>query len=1534
MDGRISRMKWVLVSLLLSCVGVLGIWMTLRSEIEAAPLSEPSLLPESLPSLQSAVGLQIDKEGPDKVTVLDIITYTIRITNVSGQTLRNVVISDTYSSNINPSWAPFYLADYNGNYRAQGITVAWFTHTRRLDQKRGEIYWGLEDIPPGAAGSIVLTMSIPYTLQPTYKTPGPEMGPSLLGNSLTATVPGFLSAHDYTAATVVGPVLKLQKRVQTETGLEKQERVGRLLTYTIQVDNISTSEREDSLSATGLKVWDRLPDNLDFITATASVPGVAVSFTPSNRFITWTFPADFVLNPGETTYVTFTARITLTAPTDQSSVRNPRDRCGAISNEMVKPVSGCTEDLNVTVRTPQYKTVETASPPTQADRSFPNRPVTYTIYIYNPLQIEVTGVVVTDAMPSTFFYQYMVSGPQPAAVMTNVVRWENLTLPPNGVISFTFRAWIGAQTPVETNCYNKEYPNFITVTAPAFPVPYFTREYGKVTVVPQIKASKSVAPTSQTPGSPVTYTITLENVGDTPVSGIILTDTLPQDFRFHQMVTPPPPGEPKQTIPPSNIIWWDDIPTIQPGQKLVFSFQAIVDGDPSIFAKNNKVSGFSPDTSICNLDTAGVKVNSPIQHNKTADQPIVVQGETFQYSYQVRNVSAVRSYQIDQFRDTLPSGFRSVYGTEYLTSIIPPFTLLPSGGSAWSHTFTATVVGEGTGTMWCNELGPTGKVFSQEKDRVGVRTTDGKWWLNTESMAPVRVLPHVSLSAVAYPNPVGRLGPLTVTLILTNNLRGSFAAPVTLTAVQFDLPTGFVTRTGTVDSPPDECSTTSCIWRNVVVPASGTRRLNLLLRAPFTVATYSRYASAIPENSAICVPRFSLSIQVVNGVELKKTPNPRSTGPFGLVEYTIEAINQTGGPVHNLRITDTFEGGFHYVQTTGGPQPVSTNPLVWEIPYLSPRGVAGDRATIKFIARAGVLLGKWYNMVDGVSASTYVTRISNYTSEVEVNVGPGVGLYKAVEPTTAITGQTVVYTITLYNATGAPIRNIRITDTLPGGFTYNGMVSGPPPVQTSPLAWQFANQVSDKESVVLVFRARVGNDLPSGRYFNRVSGSAERATPPYGSVAVPDTGNTAPVDIRGIPTVGLFKAVEPQEVRAGGTVTYTVAIHNETDLPQTVRLTDTLPIHLTWAGMVEGPAPVMTAPSVVWDSISVGAGQTVTLRFRAAVDRLARNSTVYNRLEARVGDRVLPPLDAAPLTIVEIPRVDAQVSIDNGRITASPGDTLEYTVLFTNSSPITIENVILTSTLEPVDYLSVSGAGWVEVGGGVYTYFVGSLAPGATGSTALQASISPNIPDTFWTVTATVQMGYETAEEVIEENLQNNAGRDIDVLRGPDLVVTSITWEPAQPVASKPITFYVTVKNQGLEGVTRRWDGGTNWLFVTEIYAKTPQSPPPSGVFDHKGGSCTEDLSNCSRWEFTAWSRSLGVNEERTLTFSVTLPAGTYQTYAQVDVSWDTNSNPPWNKPFGLIQEAVEDNNIYRGRQITVQVPTRYIYLPLVLKNR
>lgn len=1538
---RYSR-QWLLAdAVFLGLVVTIAIILILQPETKAAPLPAPLSSFPAAPWLQSPNDLQISKDGPDHVTILDTLTYTIRITNTTGQTLQNVVITDTYTTKVSPSQRNImpYLALYNGNYVAQGITVQRFTYTVDSVLQRGVINWHLADLAPSASGRIVFTMGISSSLQPRFKDP---MGPSDLENSVaitTSTSGVAVDTNPYdniVVSPIVGPVLKLEKSLQTETGRTDGERVGRLVTYTIRVENLSTSVREDSWPATDLKVAERLPDGLDFIQAWAAVPNVDAKYTPTLRIITWTYPSDFTLNPGDVTFVTFTTRISLTAPTDQT-IKNDKSRCWAISAEMISPVQ-CINEPSLKVLSPQDKRAETTSPPTAEDRSFPNRPVTYTVYLYNPLQTVLTDVTVIDQLPQTFSFQQMINGPSPTSILTNIVRWERLTIPANEVISFTFRAWIDAQTPVRDNCDNKDYFNVMTVTAPALPVPYVNKRMAMVKVVPQLRVNKNVLPGNQVPGSVVTYTISLKNEGDTPISGLILTDTLPTDFRFHSMASSPP-GDLHIVSDTPNVIWWDNFPLLAPGNSLDFSFRATVDGIPMNTYKN-EVFGYTPDTSVCHLNTAGVRVESPIVYEKTASPDSVVQGESFTYTVRFRNISSVRSYAIDRFEDYLPSGFLA-NGTSnnYTYLISPPFELAPNGSNEWEHSFNVVVQGEGTDTSWCNNLAWENKrSVYQEKDKFGVHTVDpDKLWLNREKMAPVYVLPHVSLMALAQPNPVGRGSVLTVTLYLTNNLRGANAAPVTVTALTYKSPRGTLTFLGPVGGTPNPDTSSDSnydyyTWRDLTVPAQGSQRLDIQFRAPLTTANYNTYAEASPQDSSICIPQYRLDIQVVKGVELSKEPTPETIGPFGIVEYKIEANNRTGGPVSGLRITDTLPEGFQYIQTTSGPEPISLSPLVWEIPYLGPF----NRATIKFQARSYILLGKQYNWVDGVSASTYVTRINGYEDKVDLMVVSGIGLYKVAEPTTVVTGQTVVYTITLYNGSETSIGNIRITDTLPSGFTYQETSYGPTPIQTDPLVWT-ASSLNKGDSLVLAFRAQVGEQVPNGYYYNRVSGYAEKAVPPHDPVLVPDTGDTAPVYVHGLPTVERGKAVTPANVMAGEQVTYTIFLYNEGEEMHTVRLTDTLPPSVTFVTVLGSPAPVMTSP-LVWDNIQVGAGTTVTLQFLAEVDHLARSGTYYNRLDAVVDGRVLPPLpQLAPLEVTEIPRLDVQVSIDDERLTVNEGDSLTYTVTVTNSNGVNvpIEDTVLTVTLQPSQYLTVTGTGWTEVSPGVWEYPVGVVAAGGVFSVPLYTELGTGIPPDYMTISATAEVGYRTAVTTIEENRANNRAEDIDILRGPDLVVTDLRWEPTQPVAGRPITFYATIRNQGPEGALQRWDGSSDhWLFIVELYAKgrdfTPAGPPVD-VFDHRGGYCADASCTQIRYEFLAWPAKLNAGEERTLVFrNIHLPVDTYRIYVQADVSWPGSA--PWGQPFGLIREAIENNNIYDAG--TVEVKPYRLFLPLVLRNR
>jgi hypothetical protein len=260
---------------------------------------------------------------------------------------------------------------------------------------------------------------------------------------------------------------------------------------------------------------------------------------------------------------------------------------------------------------------------------------------------------------------------------------------------------------------------------------------------------------------------------------------------------------------------------------------------------------------------------------------------------------------------------------------------------------------------------------------------------------------------------------------------------------------------------------------------------------------------------------------------------------------------------------------------------------------------------------------------------------------------------------------------------------------------------------------------------------------------------------------------------------------------------------------------------------------------------------------------------------------------------------------------------------------------VVTVTLQPSDYLTVTGEGWTEEGLGVWVYPVGVLAAGEVFSTPLSVEVGTGIPPDYMTISATAEVEYRTAGPVIEENRANNRAVDIDILRGPDLVVTDLRWKPEHPLPGRPVTFYVTIRNQGTEGVYQRWDGSSDphWLFVVELYAKESTfvpAGPPVDVFDHRGGFCADTTCNQTRYHHLAWPKGLASGEEKTLLFVTDLPADTFQLYVQVDITWP--GEPPWGQTFGLIREAIEENNVYHGGALTVS--SYQIFLPLVMRNQ
>jgi uncharacterized repeat protein (TIGR01451 family) len=202
--------------------------------------------------------------------------------------------------------------------------------------------------------------------------------------------------------------------------------------------------------------------------------------------------------------------------------------------------------------------------------------------------------------------------------------------------------------------------------------------------------------------------------------------------------------------------------------------------------------------------------------------------------------------------------------------------------------------------------------------------------------------------------------------------------------------------------------------------------------------------------------------------------------------------------------------------------------------------------------------------------------------------------------------------------------SVRITDTLPAGFSYVQMLSGPDPIQESPIVWSLS-QLEEGESQDFVFQARVGMDVVTGTYLNTITGTSS-------SAILPDVGPMAPVGVE-VPQrfVFLNKTVFPTQTMNGSLVTYTVTLSNSANGPLDVRITDTLPVGFSYVQMLSGPEPIQEPP-IVWELDPLDPGEQ-ELVFQARVGVGVITGTYSNTVNGYSSLARVPGIEMAPVEV-------------------------------------------------------------------------------------------------------------------------------------------------------------------------------------------------------------------------------------------------------------------------------------------------------------
>ena len=439
----------------------------------------------------------------------------------------------------------------------------------------------------------------------------------------------------------VSPAIALVKTADT-SALSNPPEEGETITYRFAVTNTG------NVTLTGITVTENLIGATVLGTITSLDPGVT-----DTTSITATY--DLTQTNVDAGQVTNSATVTGTDPFD-TDVTDDSGTTTGDDDPLVTPL----------VQTPGLSLTKTASDPGTNPR--PGDTITYSFRIENTGNVTLTDVTVTDTL-----------------VGINITG-SPITLTPGEVNTTAYSATYDL---TETDIQNGTLVNDATVTGTPPSGPDVTDDDSVTTPlpqVPQIEATKTQVfedngDGREDIGDTLRYTITVENTGNIPVSGLSLVDTL-TDLNGNPLALTDEPdffnaslGSPEGTLEVGEIATYR--------ASYVAEIGAVNSGgvDNTVTATGTPDFGPSPtvsDVSDDGIDTDGNTVDDPTEFRfspsvidqgvtleKTTTSSVVERGDIVPYEITVTNENTFLVGPVDLV-DTLPPGFLFVPGSSSL----------------------------------------------------------------------------------------------------------------------------------------------------------------------------------------------------------------------------------------------------------------------------------------------------------------------------------------------------------------------------------------------------------------------------------------------------------------------------------------------------------------------------------------------------------------------------------------------------------------------------------------------------------------------------------------------------------------------------------------------------------------------------------------------------------------------------------------------------------------------------------------------------
>ncbi|SDX70207.1 choice-of-anchor A family protein [Paenibacillus sp. CF384] len=849
----------------------------------------------------------------------------------------------------------------------------------------------------------------------------------------------------------------------------------------------------------------------------------------------------------------------------------------------------------------------------------PGQIVTYTITVTNTSNANLTNVVITDNLLS----------------FTETIA----TLPAGATIMFDVQYTVPAGTPAGTNLTNiatADSDQTEPVTATTVVV---------ISAVPSLSLTKTVVPTSGPAGTPLTYTFTVTNTGNTD-----LTQVRVQDPLLGVDTT---------------------IPLIAQGGQSVFNVPSVIPALPPGTIIHNIANATSIETPTPVFADAFVTVGTPptITLTKTVSEPSALPGETVTFTITLTNTSLVvltNVLLVDEFfnlnytfNSLAPGESRiinadfmipldSLGGTVYVNTVTvssdqtPPISASASvttenapdmaitktvnfATALPGQTITYTIAVENTGNVSLFNVAvsdpiPGLQTVITELDPNAVQTymipftipedaAPGTIIVNTATATSLQTGDRTASASVeVLPIPSGDIKVQK----LVSTLTADPGETIFYTIIVFNDSTGLVTNVQITDPLLGISETVA------ELPAQSTYTISVPYTVPLgtpggTVIVNTVFVDALGETQTATA---TVTVNGVPAVTLTKTASQPTALPGDIVNYTITVTNTGNVPLTNVAVTDP---------TLGFADVIPLLAIGQSVPFIVP-----------FV-------------VPAVPAGTIITNTASVTSDqiptpvtasasISVDTPASISVTKTVSPTSAAPGETVTFTIQIINTSGSAITNAMIIDELLGLSIV-------------------APFISAGVTRTIIVEYSIPPQTPAGTIINNVVTVSSDQTLP--------TSAAAAVTVAAAPSLSLEKRESARSANPGDIVTYMITVTNTGNVALTgIRLTDIL-LNLNEVISLIEPQ----------HSIQLNVPYQVPLGLQAG-------TKIFNTVVA-VSDQTTPQeamtnLDILPVYSIDVRKTSAQTEV-------LPGGTIAFETTVTNTSNAILTNLVLHDPLVAVD---------------------------------------------------------------------------------------------------------------------------------------------------------------------------------------------------------------------------------------------------------